>query len=76
MKWEHKSDTKKRLAMGVGGVLLLVAAAPCVFTLIRQGYASSDDLVGAFGVGGVALLVIYLGVLLVYQAVTGSDDQS
>lgn len=68
MKLENPSDRKKRIAMGVGGFLLLLAAAPCVLGLIRTGYAGSEDMVGMFGVGGLALLMIYLGVILLYQA--------
>ncbi len=76
MKLENPSNRNKRILMGVGGFLLLLAAAPSALGLIRQGYAGSGDMVGMFGVGGLVLLMIYLGVLLLYQAFKASPKSA
>lgn len=72
MKLENPSNRNRRIAMGIGGFLLLLAAAPCGLGLVRSGYAGSGDMVGMFGLGGLVLLMIYLGVLLLYQALKRS----
>ena len=61
--------------MGVAGFLILLGSAPCILSLLRQGYAGTGDMVGMFGLAGLALLGLYLGVMLLYQAFTwGKGD--
>lgn len=57
-----------RIAMGVAGFVLLLGSTPCILMLLRDGYAGSDDMVGWFGMVGLILLVLYVGILLLYQA--------
>ncbi len=59
-----------RIAMGVGGFVILLFTAPCVLTLFRSGYAGSDDLVGLFGVLGIGGFLLFTGLVLLYRAFT------
>lgn len=68
MSSESGPSKNARLAMGIAGFVVLAGSTPCILALIRDGYAGSDDMVGLFGLGGLILLVLYIGILLLYQA--------
>ncbi len=68
MKKQSGLGKRARLAMGIGGFVLLAGSVPCIMSLVRDGYAGSGDMVGMFGLVGLVLLVLYVGILLLYQA--------
>ena len=68
MSAEQGLDKKFRVALGVLGFLILAGSTPCILALIRDGYARSGDMVGMFGIGGLILLVLYVGIICLYQA--------
>ncbi len=57
-----------RIAMGVAGFVVLAGSTPCILALVRDGFVGTADIVGIFGLAGLVLLVLYIGVLLLYYA--------
>ena len=65
---EKRRRKYARIAMGIGGFVVLAGSTPCILALVRDGYVGTDDIVGLFGLLGLVLLVLYVGILLLYQA--------
>ena len=63
----EEPSKKVRIAMGVAGFVVLAGSTPCVLGLYRGGYAGTGDSVGMFGLAGLVLFVLFVGISLLYQ---------
>ena len=63
-----------RIAMGVAGFLVFLASAPCILFFIRDSYVTGwSDRTGVIGVVGMAIMVVFVGSFLLYQAFRRPD---
>ena len=59
---------KVKIAYGIAGFIVLVGGTPCVLWAYDNAQAGPADNVGMYGVFGLGGLVLFVGVLLLYQA--------
>lgn len=72
----QQRSRKTRIALGIAGFVVLLTGTPCVLAMIRTGYVRSlEDTGGVFGVAGTALLVLFVGISLLYQAFKSSPGE-
>lgn len=65
---------KRKIAFGAAGFLVLAGGTPCVLWALDNARDGPDDPVGMFGVAGLGGLVLFVGVVLLYQAVKTGES--